>query len=163
MREFGWHQHLTKAEEARLREHLQAHPEARGELELERALTRLLDETPDAPPVASNFTAQVMQAVARERAQREREVATTGRFFDLLRRWLPTTAGAGALAAAALVTLHVRQVRERQVMAERVATMASAFSTLGREPVDHFEPIRRLGDAPPAADTELSTLVASMK
>jgi len=48
-----------------LREWLAAHPEAQESLDLETGLTEALRKVPDVP-VASNFTARVLQAVERE-------------------------------------------------------------------------------------------------
>jgi anti-sigma factor RsiW len=162
MNELGWRQQLTKAEQAELRAHLAGHPEARSELGLEKELTRLLDGLPDAPPVASNFTAQVMQAVAREGSRRE-PARNRVPILLRLRRWLPAAATACALVAAGLLAVHEHQAHARAVMAERITRLADAAAALGPEPLTHFGPIERLADTPPAADTELTALVASLQ
>ncbi len=142
--------------------HLAKHPEARRELEQEKELTRLLDRLPDAPPVASNFTAQVMQAVAREYAHQDRARTRVPVFFRL-RNWLPGAAAACVIVAAGFLTVHEHQVRARAVMAERITRVADAAAALGPEPINHFTPIERLADTPPVADTELTALVVSMR
>jgi hypothetical protein len=48
-------------------------------------------------------------------------------------------------------------------MAERITRLADAAAALGPEPLTHFGPIARLADTPPAADTELTALVASLQ
>src|SRR2546429_6136960 len=56
---------LTTGEEARLRAHLASDPSAKAVWEEEMALSQLLDRLPDAP-LATNFAAQVLEAVERE-------------------------------------------------------------------------------------------------
>ncbi|HZQ46342.1 MAG TPA: hypothetical protein VFC07_04970 [Verrucomicrobiae bacterium] len=162
IRELSWHQQLTKEEEAEVRAYLGRHPQAREEVAVEERLTRLLERIPQAPKVASNFTAQVMQAIEREKAAAHRKAAepSVGAWW---RSWLPRVALAGAAGLVAMMGYHEHQVHQRTLMAERVQQVAEAFSGLGREPVEHFEPISRIAEEPPAADTELSSLVASMK
>jgi len=161
MNELGWRQQLTKAEEAELLAQLAKHPEARSELETEKELTRLLDRLPEAPAVASNFTAQVMQAVARERSRQLPAARVPILFW--LRRWLPGTAAACVMLTAGLLAVHGYQVRARSVMAERITRVADAAAALGSDPINHFDPIVRLADTPPAADTELTALVDSLQ
>src|SRR5687767_16025682 len=76
--EASWQRKLTAEEQAELRAFLAAHPEAQADWEEEALLTQQLERLP-APPVASNFTAQVMQQldleVARE-GQASRAAAT---------------------------------------------------------------------------------------
>ena len=65
--EASWRRSLTDDEQARLDSWLRVHPEMHNEWEEESALNRMLEELPEAP-VASNFTARVLQAVQREAA-----------------------------------------------------------------------------------------------
>src|SRR5438132_499646 len=64
-RQLSWRRKLTPAEEAELRRWLEANPSAQADWESEAALTDTLGRLPDVP-VASNFTARVLQAVERE-------------------------------------------------------------------------------------------------
>ena len=162
-RELSWRQQLTKAEDAELQEFLAKHPEARANVEAESALTQLLEKVPPAPKVASNFTAQVMQAIEREKAVAARRPPSNPGVWRWVHTWLPRAAVAGLAALAGVIGVHQHHRHEQAVMAQRVEQVANAFSTLGREPVEHFEPIQRIAEEPPAADTDLSTLVASMK
>lgn len=162
MNELGWRQQLTKAEEARLQAYLAQHPEAQSEIEVERELTRLLDGLPAAPPVASNFTALVMQGVQRERATRERTPPRLP-FLYRLRNWLPATAAACVIAFVGLLVVHEYQAHTQAVMAERITRVADVAAAMGPEPINHFDSIVRLADTPPAADTELTALVVSMR
>jgi len=66
LRESGWRQKLTEAEQAGLRAYLAANPDARADWEMESALNAAARaRLPDAP-APSNFTARVLQAVERE-------------------------------------------------------------------------------------------------
>src|SRR5262245_52089399 len=69
--EASWRRPLTDEEQARLDAWLRTHPAAHNEWEAEMALNRLLEQLPEAP-VASNFTARVLQALDRESAALER-------------------------------------------------------------------------------------------
>src|SRR6266566_6235520 len=60
---------LTGEEEARVQACLARDPQARAVWEEELALSQLLNRLPDAP-LASNFTAQVLQAVERDSRHR---------------------------------------------------------------------------------------------
>src|SRR5438067_2362092 len=94
-REISWRRKLTPAEEAELRAWLAVHPEARAEWEAEIALTNTLVRSLPDVPVASNFTARVLQAVDRETAAREPRLPG----WQPWKRWLPRVA-LGALAVA---------------------------------------------------------------
>ena len=63
---------LTAEEEARVQACLARDPRARAVWEEEMALSRLLKGLPDAP-LASNFTAQVLQAVERDLRRHRRD------------------------------------------------------------------------------------------
>src|SRR5207249_11019761 len=56
---------LSAVEEARLHAHLASDPSAKAVWEEEMALSQLLHRLPDAP-LATNFAAQVLEAVERE-------------------------------------------------------------------------------------------------
>jgi anti-sigma factor RsiW len=163
IRELGWRQRLRESETTELKALLATHPESAAELEGEKELTSLLEKIPPAPAVASNFTAQVMAAVRREKAASERFAVPRGEFLRRFQTWLPRLATLCVILLAGIVAVHERQVHSRAIMAKGVEQVADAFSTLGQDPVKHFDPITRLSEAPPAADTELTTLVASMQ
>src|SRR5271165_916325 len=90
-RELSWRREPAEAEAAELRAWLAAHPEAAAEWEAERQLNELLQQLPEAPPVASNFTARVLQAVKRETSA-ARPAAHGWRSWHPWRGWLPRTA-----------------------------------------------------------------------
>ena len=54
---------MTPSEEAELQKYLAANPAERADWQVEAELNRLLERLPEAPPVASNFTARVLKAV----------------------------------------------------------------------------------------------------
>jgi hypothetical protein len=156
VRELSWRRKLTEAEDAELQKYLVAHPEAKADWETDAELNRFLDGLPAAPPVASNFTAQVMQAVERETAVPARAEGWFAR--GLLRNWLPRAAAACLVAGVVLLGYHEHQTRAREAMARRVADLARAVSA-SPELLANYDHIRRLGDTPPRADTNLLALL----
>src|SRR4051794_15470368 len=111
LREKSWRRKLTAAEEASLRAWLTEHPEAQADWELESSLTAALDKLPDAP-VPSNFTARVMQALAREDAAAVRR-PSTNRLRWFLRSLLPKAAVAAVIFGAGVLTYHEHKVAQR--------------------------------------------------
>jgi hypothetical protein len=158
LRELSWRRKLTGAEEAELQKYLAAHPEAKADWETDAELNRVLDGLPAAPPVASNFTARVVQAVERETAARAR--AGGGGWFaqGRLWNWLPRAAAACVVAGVVLLGYHEHQARTREAMARRVVDLARAVSA-SPELLANYDHIRRLGDTPPKADTDLLALL----
>lgn len=151
LRETGWRRDLTAAEQAALRQWLAAAPDARPDWELDAALTRALQRLPDAP-VASNFTARVVQAV-------QLEARPTGRFAWRPLRWLPRLAFAIALAAVVGgFGLHQYRRANREQLAHSVAAFTEVRTVPSPEILADFDAIYRLSPAP-AADTELIALM----
>src|SRR6267143_3309810 len=155
---------LTAQEEARLRAHLAANPEARPAWDEENGLTRLLNELPDAP-LASNFTAQVMQAVERESLRR----SGTPKVF----RWLGLVRPAHRVAAACLLFICVAlghlqyQAFSREKMAVSLAKFADTFGPTSEaaplpamEMLRDFDAICLLNRTRPQADEELLTTLS---
>ncbi len=155
LRELAWRRKLTGAEEAELQKLLAAHPEAGADWETERQLTELVGQTPEAPPVSSNFTALVMQAVERETVSGSRGRGWTR--WRPFRGWLPKAATAGVVVGVGLFAFYQHQLSARQLMAQRVASVAAVVSTSDPEFIKNFDSICRLSDAPPPADVELLT------
>src|SRR5579859_3513900 len=98
-RELGWRK-LPAERESELRAWLAAHPEAQADWELENALTEGLERLADVP-VASNFTARVMDEVRRDNGRRERERKDTARpsFWPWRGRWLARAAVAAVVVS----------------------------------------------------------------
>src|SRR5688572_22027088 len=106
--QMSWRRRLTSDEEAQLRAWLAAHPEAQAEWEEEALLNQQLERLPKAP-LASNFTAQVMQKLDAELAREDR-AQRPGRMHIPWRRLLPRFAS--ALLIAFLAGTGVVQYRE---------------------------------------------------
>jgi len=106
--------------------------------------------------VASNFTAQVMQAVGRETAAQGRAEVWFARGW--LRNWIPRMATVSVVAGVVLLGYHQHQARAREAMARQVAQIARAVSA-SPELLANYDHIRRLGDTPPKADTDLLALL----
>ena len=145
----SWRRGLTPGEKARLQAFLAEQPGRATDWERETALNDTLNRLP-AAPVASNFTALVMQAVERESKRTEPQA---GESFGWLARWLRRPAS-GLAWAAALALLawsgyeqfHARPAREQakqlSLIMKTVAPEAGVFGD--------FDAIQRL----PAADDE---------
>ena len=115
---------LTAEEEARLQAFLARDPRARAVWEEEMALSRLLNGLPDAP-LASNFTAQVLEAV--ERDARHRNVSTLFGWFGLR----PAQRYAAACLVVLLAGLGYWQYESvrREKMALALHRLAPHFDT----------------------------------
>lgn len=157
LRELNWKRRLTDAEAAELRSYLAAHPEAKEEWESEEELNQLLEQLPAAPPVASNFTALVLQAVEREAAAKSGVIRQPA-WWTSIQRWLPKTAVACLMIGLGLFTYEQHQLKTRAAMAKSVAEITEIVSASNPELLQDFEPIRRLSDPEPKADTELLAL-----
>ena len=116
---------LTAEEEAQVQACLARDPQAKAVWEEEMALSQLLNRLPDAP-LASNFTAQVLQAV--ERAPRRRPDAP--KFF----RWFGLSRPAQRVAAACLA-VSLAALGYGQYQSARRERMALALHKLA----PHFD------------------------
>ena len=154
LRELLWRSSLTEAETAELQALLSAHPEAAVDCETERTLTQVLEHLPEAPPVATNFTALVMQEVEREGIIRTR---TDNRWS--LRRWLPRMAFGSLVLGVGLAGWHQHQVTMRTAMARDVERLGAALVVSAPELSQNLDTIRRFDDSAPKADTDLLALM----
>lgn len=142
---------LTPEEETQLQIWLTAHPEARARWDEEVSLDHYLRQIPDVP-VASNFTARVLQEVERTDRSRSSPFAWP--------RWLSrrslSWAGAGAVGALACFAL-VRVLQPGSGLTDEAAFMKSMAALPAPEALRDFEAIRELASVPPVAwvDTEL--------
>jgi len=144
LREKSWRRKLTAAEEASLRAWLAAHPEAKADWELESHLSAALDKLPDAP-VPSNFTARVLQAVAREDAPARSSSPNRSRWF--LRSLLPKAAVAAVIFGVGLITYHehaAANAAKRAELAKNVSIVASGLSVPTPEALQDFDTIRKV-------------------
>jgi anti-sigma factor RsiW len=158
LREQSWRRRLTQTEDAALRQYLAAHPDAQEDWLSEAELNGLLQQLPDAP-VASNFTARVVQAAQLEAASRQRSGWNWPAWMSV-GNWLPK--GAVATLAVGLVLslgYHQHQNNTRAALARNVVQISDAVSASDPELMQDFEPIRQLGEAQPKADIELIALM----
>jgi hypothetical protein len=120
-------------------------------------LDSLLHKLPD-KPVASNFTARVLQAVAREQAVvgRSRPV-----WLELLRhplRLLPRVAMAGLALFLGLSSYRFYENGAQAKMARSVVAVSQVASLPGPDVLQDFEAVRHLSLTPPP-DQELLALL----
>ena len=121
--------------------------------QLDARLDALLRALPDRP-VASNFTARVLQEVSHANAMRP---VREGSFF-LKFRWLPRLAVASLALASCVLTYQVRTQATRTQFARSIAAVTQVASLPSAEALKDFEAIRRLSQTPPA-DRELLALL----
>lgn len=156
--EASWRRSLTDDEQSRLDTWLRTHPEAHNEWEAESALNRLLEQLP-AAPVASNFTARVLQAVERESAAAARRESV----FDRVKQWFwrPAPRVAWALLIAVLLGFgyHQHQTNVRGEMARGLSVLANVATLSDPAVLQDFEAIQRLGQSAPGDDEELYALL----
>jgi hypothetical protein len=145
---------LTTEEELRLREYGLVQPEAQARWEEEEALTQLIRRLP-AAPLSSNFTARVLDAVAREPG--ESVLVAPAAWWGWLGRWNPLKAGTVGTTAAAVVLLafHQYQQTSRAELARTLAAFSQAATLAEVEVWRDFEAIRRLSQLPEGVDVEL--------
>jgi negative regulator of sigma E activity len=153
LREISWRRKLNSAEEHELREWLAAHPEAQESLDLETGLTEALRKVPDVP-VASNFTARVLQVVERETMAEARAQNSRWKVWRKLPRWLPKVASATVVVMAGLLAyFHNNSVEVNQ----RAARSVAGVPLPSPEILTNFDAIR-IVSATPAPDEQLLAL-----
>ena len=156
LREAGWRRKLTQAEQAELRAHLAAHPEARAGWDAEAALNDALAQLPNVA-VSSNFTARVLQAVERETTARSRVAWWTFGWPSF--NWAPTVAAAVLVVGVSLLAYQRHRVASRLELAASVVAVANVKSLPHYpEVLEDFEAIRRLSQTPPADEALLALL-----
>ena len=161
LRELSWRRRLTPAEEEVLHDYLAANPEATEDWQVEAELNQLLERLPEAPSVASNFTARVVQAVQLEKAVGERAEHSGGWLtWRFLHGWLPKAAVAGlAIGLFTLAGYHEHQVKTQRMFARNVAELSDAVVASDTDLMEDFDAIQRLSDPQPKADVELIALM----
>ncbi len=120
MRELAWRRQLTEAERLELRAWLKAHPEAQADWETEMQLSGLMNRPPDAP-VASNFTAGVLQEFKCQNANADNATQTRG--FAWLHRFVPRAAVAALVVSCGLVFCQHHDAVKRKALAQELAAM----------------------------------------
>jgi ferric-dicitrate binding protein FerR (iron transport regulator) len=152
--EASWRRPLTPDELARVETWLASRPEAQMEWESESRLNGLLSRLPDAP-VASNFTAQVMQAIDRDARAVERSPAFSERIRRWFRRPAPRIAWALLLVGALWFGYERHQDNVRGEVATGISVLANVANLSDPSVLQDFEAIQRLSKTSPGADDEL--------
>jgi hypothetical protein len=154
--EASWRRKLTIEEQTQLRAFLAAHPEAQADWEEEALLTHQLERLP-ASPLASNFSARVMQQFDAELAREER-----GRRDAVVVPWWRRLAPryASILLLAFLGITGVLQYREHQEiqrtqLVDSVAQLTPVASVLRPDLMQDFDAIQQLRYVPSVSDQEL--------
>ena len=142
-RESLWRRNPTGQKRAKL--------DSRPELELEARLTDALAQMPD-PPVPSNFTARVLDAIDREEAVAARSKGWRWDWHALLPRM--AMAMAVVLFAGIGLQHHESAVRERTEVTKSLQAAASASAVPDVEALNNFDAIQRMGQTV-HADTDL--------
>ena len=126
--------------------------------DIQRQMRGLLSRLPDAP-VASNFTARVLQAIELEEQRRSR-----WRFVDWhWRAFFPRAAAASVVAGLAVFTIYQHEDYVQQVaLAKSAAFMVNTQPLPSMEALKNFDAIQRMGQ-PARPDAELLALASDMK
>ena len=149
----SWRRKLSAEEEAQLRAWLAAHPEGQADWEEEALLTQQLERLPKAP-LASNFTAQVMQKLDLELAREDRE----SRGWNMPQWWrriVPRLAPALLLAVLAATGVVQYQKYQHTQMVDSVRRLTPVASVLQPEVMQDFDAIQQLRYVPSVSDEEL--------
>src|SRR5436190_18592128 len=150
--EISWRRPLTEQERGQLEAWLAAHPEARAEWESEQALNRGLRVLPDAP-VASNFTALVLQAVERESRVTAR-VPWGRRLQHWLARPLIRLSWAVLVLLGLCATYYHHPPTTQQNVSKGLAVVANVASLTDEALLSDFDAIHRLGESSRGEDDE---------
>jgi negative regulator of sigma E activity len=121
---------------------------------IQNELRELLSRLPDAP-VASNFTARVMQAVELEESREARRWSFRWNWHSLLPRIAVTAA---AVLFAGLTFQHYELNAHRSALAKNIALVAEAQPLPDMDALKNFDAIQRMSQ-PARADEELLALL----
>ncbi len=139
---------LSAEEQGRLDELLEAEPTAWPERNEELALTRLLAGLPDAP-LASNFSARVMQAIDLAEAQAAR-AAPGGAWWP--RRWSGRLAWATAAIALTGLSGWQYQNWQRIETARSIQVVTEVAAVPSVDVLKDFDAIQSFASVPPTLD-----------
>lgn len=158
-RQARWRRKLTAAEEVELRSFLAEHPEAQADWEAESRLAELLDGLP-APPLPSNFTARVLQAVERENLAGSRAERDGWSLFHWRLRWLPRVAAVALVAGVGLLAWEheLSSKRAAKARAEDLVFVSEVSAVATPELLENFDAIQNLGETA-SADEDLIRLL----
>ena len=155
--EVNWRRKLTPAEEAEVRSILAGHPEALAEWEAELALSDALERIHDAP-LASNFTARVLQAATLDAARRKHPLGQKLWLRRLWIRWVPATAGAALALGVGLISYHEIRDARRIELVRSAATLSEVASLPSPQVLEDFDAIHAMSQRPTADEDLLKAL-----
>jgi hypothetical protein len=144
---------LTPEQQNRLRSFFPEDEQGQAALEEELALNQLLVQVPDAP-IASNFTAQVMQLVASEEKKFRQPLARSTWTSWIFGSWLRQAAVASITAAVMLFSYQHYLSAQRQEVAASIATVSTVASASSIDMLQDFEAINRLSQISAADDLQ---------
>lgn len=152
LREMGWRRALTAAEKAELRAWVAAHPETRADIQEDAALNAALAKL-TVPPVSSNFTARVMEAIKRDEAALDRaDPRPQSRWWRVL---IPRFAVAVLVIASGTLGYRHYAIGQRNELVMVAKQIAAAQVLSDMTVIEDFETIRRLNPAGTTADEKL--------
>ena len=157
LRGSSWRRRLTAAEEARLQEYFLLHPDAQVDWESDATVSQLLSQLPDAP-IASNFTAQVMQAVDRDIRLAERATEYHPSLWQWLHRWAPRAAWTSLALSGVFLAYAQYQNFSRAQFAKGVAQVSRMAALPNLEMFEDFEAIHRISQVTPDDSEVLAAL-----
>ncbi len=150
----GLRRKLSAEERTRLDVLLAANPSQRAAWEEELSLNLLLRQLPD-KPLASNFTAQVLQAIHRDSLAHS-QIARVGWWQWLTAHgWITKAAFASLIVTTGLLSYHEHQMRTRTELARSVAKVSNVASLVSADVLENFDAINRLGQVPTQMDDDL--------
>ncbi len=133
---------------------LAAHPELRGRWEEDAALARAMRGLHDVP-VSSNFTAQVMDAIALDERATGRK-AGAGRWREWLHGWQPKLSWSVVIVLLVGFGVYERQALKRARMALDLGVVSHELAALPDPRVlQDFDAINQLRQVATASDDEL--------
>jgi hypothetical protein len=151
LKEKSWVEPLSVEEKAELRRYVANDPQMQRDWEEDVALTKQLNRLPNAP-VSSNFTALVMQAVAREQTQAERKRTRRGAFWRY--GWLPKFVAAAAMLCLGTFSFHEYQVAARAKLANEMKEFAETAPIPQVDWLKDFDTIEHMSEVQ-VADNDL--------
>jgi hypothetical protein len=154
LRDAAWRGKLTPAEEARLQAHLVLQPDEQADWEEDLALTSAIRAVPNAP-LSSNFTAQVMQAVACEQREVERRGPVASPWRAWWHRFHTRLAWAALILLGGPTALLFYQNASQKAFVRNVAEVSTLAALPGAEVLQDFEAINQLRHASAASDEAL--------
>ena len=154
LRSLSWRRALSAEEESRVQSWLAAHPEDQADAEAEASLGLLLRQLPEAP-VASNFTARVLQAVERDSRLPVRPPPARDRLKEWIRRLAPRAKWVALVLALLLLAQLQYQSLGRRQSARELLDFGQAASMTEPGLLQDFDAIQQLGQVPPVVDEEL--------